>query len=156
MNKTLMTLVASLSYLTMTATNLEVINLSSEEASFELSKIQYIDFRGTEGFKIVGKDGSTLNETTYDQTRRIDFKGTLSKASSPTADNIQVYPNSNQDLLIVSGTESGCNIQVFDLHGKNVYSVQASGGDVEIPVANLIDGTYLLKAGNKVVKFIKK
>ena len=72
MNKTLMTLVASLSYLTMTATNLEVINLSSEEASFELSKIQYIDFRGTEGFKIVGKDGSTLNETTYDQTRRID------------------------------------------------------------------------------------
>lgn len=155
MEKTLMTLVAALSCTAISATNLKVVNLSQEEASFELSKVQFIDFRGTDDLKIVGKDGSTLNTTAYDQIRRIDFKGSLSNTPTSVADNIKVYPNPTQDLLVISGTEKECNIQVIDMQGKSVYNAKASGKSVEIPVTNLSNGTYLLKVGNKVVKFIK-
>ena len=41
------------------------------------------------------------------------------------------------------------------MQGKSVYNAKASGESVEIPVTNLSNGTYLLKVGNKVVKFIK-
>ena len=49
-----MTLVAALSCTAISATNLKVVNLSQEEALFELSKVQFIDFRGTDDLKIVG------------------------------------------------------------------------------------------------------
>lgn len=155
MRKTLVTIAVALSCLTMTANNLKVIYLTSEEAAFELSKVQYIDFRDKENFKIVGKDGNVLNTSAYNKTRVIDFKGTPTDVSAATSADVKVYPNPTQELLFVSGAENGNYIQVLDMQGRCVYNAQTSDETVEIPVANFNNGTYLLKVGNKILKFIK-
>lgn len=54
--------------------------------------------------------------------------------------------------LNISGLAEGTLIQIFDASGKQVISTY----DTTINVSSLKPGMYILKAGNKIVKFAKK
>lgn len=138
-------------------TSLHVVYLDSEEQSYELSKVQYIDFRDADNFTVVGKDGSTLNSSEYSKTRRIDFNSEQNKAITEQANaKVKVYPNPTQDALNITGIEENSNISIMDYQGKVLYNVKASGSELQVPVSSYANGTYLIKIGGKVVKFIKE
>ncbi len=58
--------------------------------------------------------------------------------------------------LEISGISEGCSLQVYDLHGRLSAKATASGESCVIDISNLEGGAYILKAGNEIVKFIKR
>lgn len=60
------------------------------------------------------------------------------------------------ERLEISGISEGCALQVFDLQGKLSARATSSGGTCEIDISHLEAGAYILKAGNEIVKFIKR
>ena len=58
--------------------------------------------------------------------------------------------------LNISGIEPGQTIEVFDVSGKKVLSAKASNENINIDISNVKAGVYVLRAGNDMVKFIKR
>ena len=57
----------------------------------------------------------------------------------------------------VSGVDAGSAVMVFDLSGKQVVATRASkDGNANVDATGLKSGVYIMKAGNKSIKFIKK
>lgn len=61
-----------------------------------------------------------------------------------------------EDQLELTGLETGSLVQIFRMDGQLLFSSHIEGEAVSIPVSNYASGSYLLKAGNQIVKFIKK
>ena len=72
--------------------------------------------------------------------------------------NINVYPNPTSDYITVSNVQ-GSTVSVFDIVGKEVVSLNVNTNDVVINVANLPEGTYLVRVENAkgvaTSKFVK-
>lgn len=60
------------------------------------------------------------------------------------------------DILTLDGLDENVTVAIFDLGGKQVFGPASFSGEAEINVSSLQPGAYLLRAGNNVVKFIKK
>ena len=54
--------------------------------------------------------------------------------------------------LNISGLAEGTLVKIFDASGKQMTSTY----DTTINVSNLKAGMYIMKAGNQIVKFVKK
>lgn len=59
-------------------------------------------------------------------------------------------------LLDVSGVPAGTVVSVFDVSGKKLTSVKASSEKVHLDLCGMNSGVYILKAGNQIVKFVKR
>jgi hypothetical protein len=72
---------------------------------------------------------------------------------------IRIYPNpTTGELRIENGALRIENIEIFDVHGRNVLSnhlIPTSSNHL-INVSHLPNGLYLLKTGGKSVKFVKQ
>ena len=84
-------------------------------------------------------------------------KITFAEQSNPTAvenvtsQDIVVYPNPTQDVLLINGIEAQ-DLRVFDLQGRLLKTENGT----QVNVSNLAEDTYLLQVGTQVVRFIKK
>lgn len=157
MKKTLLVVAAALMSVASTmATSLSVVYLTGEEEANELAKIQRVDLTQKDGFSVVGTNGQLLSSAQYGETQKIVFKQPATGAPTNKKAKVQVYPNPTQDALNIAGAEDGCSILVVDMQGKQVYSGKANSGNAQIPVTGLSNGTYLLKVGSSVMKFIKE
>lgn len=58
--------------------------------------------------------------------------------------------------LQLGGLEAGTAISLYNVTGKKLASATAADGSVSIDVSGLSRGVYIVKAGTKVVKFMKK
>ncbi|MDE5829717.1 MAG: hypothetical protein K2H48_07010 [Duncaniella sp.] len=58
--------------------------------------------------------------------------------------------------LEVSGVAPGCRLQVFDVRGRAVAGATAEATDCTVEISHLEGGVYILKAGNEIVKFVKR
>lgn len=74
--------------------------------------------------------------------------------------NLKVYPNPTVDILNISYTEPISKVEVFNIIGQQVFSVESNTTDVQIDMARYASGTYLIKVSSdnvfKTVKVIKK
>ena len=76
-------------------------------------------------------------------------------SSSPTSiKNVEAFQLNNVvgDNLDINGLAEGTKVVIYDTSGKDVITTNGSN----INVSGLKPGMYILKAGNQVVKFIKK
>jgi len=77
-----------------------------------------------------------------------------------TLTNISIYPNPAEDTLTVESQEALTKVAIFNLLGQEVKSLNTTATNVNIDVANLDAGVYIIKltANNKESsqKFIKK
>ena len=76
-------------------------------------------------------------------------------SSSPTSiKNVEAFQLNNVvgDNLDINGLAEGTKVVIYDTSGKDVITTNGSN----INVSSLKPGMYILKAGNQVVKFIKK
>lgn len=60
------------------------------------------------------------------------------------------------DRLTVSGLLENSSLAILDVSGKTVFGPVACGSRMEINVAGLPAGVYVLRAGSDVVKFTKR
>lgn len=58
--------------------------------------------------------------------------------------------------LNIAGLADGTPVAVYDISGKKVAGVRAAGKVTQLSVDGLIGGVYILKAGNQIVKFVKR
>lgn len=138
-------------------TQLKVIELSANETAYELAKVQHLDFTSNNEFSIIGKNGQTITKKAYGDTKAIVFSTTIAGTGATSNDaSVQIFPNPTQNALHIRGVEKNCNISIFNNQGQTIYSNTAGGDDHIIEVADFEKGIYLLKAGNKVVKFVKE
>ena len=76
-------------------------------------------------------------------------------SSSPTSiKNVEAFQLNNVvgDNLDINGLAEGTKVTIYDASGKDVITTNGSN----INVSGLKPGMYILKAGNQIVKFIKK
>ena len=69
---------------------------------------------------------------------------------------VSQYNGLVDDQFILAGIPAGTDISIYNINGTLVHSDTASGETVQLTVNTLPSGTYLLKAGNHIVKFSKR
>lgn len=58
--------------------------------------------------------------------------------------------------LEVAGVAEGCLLQVFDIRGRLAVQARSAGSECAMDISALEPGVYLLRAGNEIVKFVKR
>ena len=69
---------------------------------------------------------------------------------------VSQYNGLVDDQFTLAGIPAGTDISIYNINGTLVHSDTASGETVQLTVNTLPSGTYLLKAGNHIVKFSKR
>ena len=139
-------------------TMLRIEYLDGAELTTALSVVGRWEF--TDGkFILVSTEGEVLAEkaSVYD-VRRVVFKADLGPNVETDDATVQltVYPNPTQDVLFVDGLAEGEVVRIYSLEGRLLMSeVALQGGAVQLRVASLAEGTYLLQMGTEIVKIIK-
>jgi len=109
---------------------------------------------------------------------KITFSGdnaivTFSDGTTDTADmsNVIIYLNVSTDIskvqtfnfngligdeLHLSNIAEGTAVTIYDATGKVLQQVKATDTTLSLNTASLKNGVYVLKAGNQIVKFLKK
>lgn len=72
--------------------------------------------------------------------------------------NISVFnlKNSTDGNLDVTGIKAGQKIEIYDITGKKVMQGVATEQSTHIDLAGVKSGVYILRAGNNIVKFVKR
>ena len=139
-------------------TMLRIEYLDGAELTTALSVVGRWEF--TDGkFILVSTEGEVLAEkaSVYD-VRRVVFKADLGPNVETDDATVQltVYPNPTQDVLFIDGLTEGETVRIYSLEGRLLMSeVALQGGAVQLRVASLAEGTYLLQMGTEIVKIIK-
>lgn len=109
---------------------------------------------------------------------KITFSGdnaivTFSDGTTDTADmsNVVIYLNVSTDIskvqtfnyngiigddIRLSNIAEGTTVTIYDAAGKVLQQVKATDTTLSLNTASLKNGVYVLKAGNQIVKFLKK
>ena len=58
--------------------------------------------------------------------------------------------------LNLAGLAAGTPVAVYDISGKKVAVTRAQAEATQLNIDNLNGGVYILKAGNQIVKFVKR
>ena len=103
-------------------------------------------------FTVVTKDGKQIAGVKWVSLTQT---ATGIKTVNGSAENI-VLPTKAQDNLQLSGLAKGTEVRVYAVDGRLVQKAVATGETLDISVANLAKGTYILKTRSSEVKFIKQ
>ncbi len=69
---------------------------------------------------------------------------------------LQVFPNPARDIIRLNHVNSNHSIELLDMTGKVVYSLNTKQTMVEISVSDLQTGVYTIKNGKDSARFIKQ
>ena len=94
----------------------------------------------------------------------IIFDPILTSLKNNTSNQIQVFPNPANDFIYLNGNNLNgiSQLDIFDIVGKNVISMQinTSQSQISVPVSNLSKGSYFVNFQNngtkKFAKFIRE
>lgn len=117
----------------------------------ERSDVVEITFAG-DNLRMAYQNGETFSMDM--ETVEINFTDATSIKESFA--NTFSYNTLVGNLLELSGLESGSLVQIFRADGQLLHASTAKGEDMTIPVSDYPSGSYLMKANNQIVKFIKK
>lgn len=69
--------------------------------------------------------------------------------------NALIYPNPVQDILMISGIQSGAMLAVYDMQGNLLYTATASSSGYLLPMSGWAPGMYLLNINGAWTKVVK-
>ncbi|HBG69224.1 MAG: hypothetical protein A2W93_04210 [Bacteroidetes bacterium GWF2_43_63] len=126
------------------------------------------DFKGNQLPPVLYSANGTMTitlkttATTHAQGFKCNYRTSPVSVADFSKPDLMLFPNPAKDYITIAGAESDCEVIVFDLHGRRVYSSiqQAQGGYIVVPVHQLSNGMYLLSISNKAgihsLKFFKE
>ena len=121
------------------------------KASYALTNMQKIVF-ASNAMTVKMKTGADVTGVV-----RVSFSQGDTGIENPKAESsIFVFPNPVQSYLTVSGVAKDVKINLLNLNGVLLQSVFAQDDTTDIDVSALPQGVYLLRIGDKAVKFIKQ
>lgn len=127
----------------------------------ELAEIEKIGFQGDSAY-ITFTDAAV--DTLYFHPEEAD-KIYFSAGSITGIQSVKAGDNANLDkvtiaangaLLNVSGVKAGTIVAVYDINGRMAAQVKATADTVSLDATSLKSGMYIVRAGNKATKLIKK
>ncbi len=132
-----------------------IITISNDgsETKYELATVQKVTFAES-GMVVECKNTAAKVEN----VRCISFS-TIATTPDITTNNsalegteLFVYPNPVAETLRIDGAEAGSTFIIYDLQGRTLLQTT----EPQVNVSSLAQGSYLIKIGNQVVKFVKK
>lgn len=125
-----------------------VVHTTYGEKAYRIGNIRKIAFDKTAdgSMKIYPKDGSSALTYSY----AYFVKGTFSDQSgidelNLTEDIVDVVYNSAMQTVRIASSESVSSVQIYDLRGSLALVENPAGDIVEVPVASLQSGLYIVK-----------
>jgi hypothetical protein len=102
--------------------------------------------------------------TIYYRLRQVDFDGKSSLSDvrvlklNEVNDEINIYPNPTNDVLTISiaTQSSSTSIQLFDITGRNVKSINTQNNTNQIDVGDLCNGIYFINICNPEMNVSRK
>jgi hypothetical protein len=93
----------------------------------------------------------------YYRLKQVDVDGTVTPSRIIVIQNKLdeiLFPNPVHDKLYITNQKKSFVYQIFDLNGKEITRGESSP-DTGIAIKDLQSGSYLIKFGNQVLKFVK-
>lgn len=85
---------------------------------------------------------------------------TVSISFDPTTgiDEISTFTlkGATEGVLNISGLKPGMKLQVYDASGRMVANSKSVAESTVVDLSNMKGGVYILRAGNNVIKFVKR
>lgn len=134
------------------AVNIVLMKTNGTQQLQDIATIGKLVYVGDD-LQLLSHDGEVLAQESVLAIRKICFEhhSTPTHPVHNTANEIIIYPNPTQDILLIKGVETQ-TLRIFDLQGR---LLKTSSGQ-EIGVEDLAEGTYLLQVGTSIVRFIKQ
>ena len=128
-----------------------ITNKGEQQPLSNVSMLANIDQQGK--FEVVLHDGNNLTQVEY-----VTFSiGKTDTSISPmVADNMLRLLTPVHSELKLSGCGDAQTATVYDIKGREAASAPVVNGTTAISVTHLPTATYIVKVGNKALKFIKK
>lgn len=133
-----------------------VVSKDGTQTGLALDKVHKIEIK-TDGIVLHGTDATTTTVAHADLDRVLigsewsSIKGTLAEG------NVAVWPTLATDVVNAGGFAEGTAVTVFDLNGAALASARTNAdGLATVSIAHLTPGMYIVKAGDKSVKIVKK
>lgn len=108
---------------------------------------------------VVGDDDQeatyTFERSAVDQIQFVPTSATGIKTVETAAGN-KVAIAAHDGRLDLDGLQAGQTIAVFDISGSMVARTKASGSSASLDATSLKPGAYIVRAGNKAIKIVKK
>jgi len=143
-------LLAAGQFLAAQSFNMITLSADGAEKSYALSDVQKIVFDNNT-MTVNMKSGSDATNITS-----ISFSEITGIENQKVESSIFVFPNPVKETLTVKGVKKGAVINLYGLTGGLLQTVPAQDNSTNIDVSSLKQGIYLLKVGEKTIKFIKQ
>ena len=133
-------------------------NFAWSEGNYAWVETSYtlVDMDDVHDFTLAFKYTSTDAQASSWEITNIEIMGTgYAAVAENKAVSFNVYPNPATDNVKVNA-ESVCELQILDMAGRMVKSVNVVEGENTISVEDLNSGVYFVKMNGAVVKFVKR
>ena len=101
-------------------------------------------------------DGDNVVLTFSDQTSQKADMATVIITFDSTDASIYSMKTPAGSLLDIDGLTPGTVITVYDAEGRKMLTSKASANQTRLTIESLKAGTYIMKAGKQIVKFVKR
>lgn len=153
MKKKLLTILSLITFMTVHADN--VLTINGEEINRDFLSISH-DYNNPDNILVTFTDSTTMS---------VNMNIIEVLPNAPLTDGIGNVTNEGgffsikkvaKDQLSISGIEGSQNVLIYSAGGSVVKKMKSQGSNLTIDIRSLNKGIYLLKVGNKVVKFNKE
>jgi hypothetical protein len=128
--------------------------------SFDIPLSDFVGLKLGSVFQLKLEGAPTQGNTTVFFDNLYFYKGTPLATEDFATSNIKMYPNPVQNNLMISAIDNLSDIEIFNMMGQKVMSVQPNSNAITLPTETLEQGTYLIKVtiDGKMVssKFVKE
>lgn len=93
-------------------------------------------------------------------TNVLSYLATLSNNNFSFNNKVKIFPNPSSNILFIDNIEKQIQkIEIFDLQGRMIKTINENSDKYQIDISNLLSTTYLIKlsteTGSETVRFIK-
>ena len=137
---------------------LEMAVLSGGECNlggcFYYSDSLYIPFENGELVDVIFQPADTLNYYSLSEKVAVILDVITSKQLNSIGVELSLYPNPAREFIIIRGISEPSLYSIFSVKGETIMSGFYDGRSIF--VSEIESGLYLIKIGDKIIKFIKQ
>jgi len=138
------------------------VSADGTETAIALTDVQKIEFEQSDAavyppmvrMAVIKNTGASV----VSNVTRISFATTEPTGITDikAASSVFIFPNPVKTTLTINNAEANLKVDLFSVTGALLQSTFTQEGSTDIDVSSLSQGTYLLRIGEKALKFVKQ